>query len=241
MSSFAALPASADGAPIDGIGTPTYLVGMGSDHPGYSDPKLAINRVYTKKGDAGKTALVGGQRVDKDDLRIEAYGTVDELIATIGAARQSVLEASVAPPSEGLVQLAATLLRVQHELFNLGSLLATLPEDLHPKQPRVGAADVAALEREMDRLGAPLEPLRSFVLPGGGRANTDLHMARTICRRAERRTVALARASETDPWAVTYLNRLSDALFVWSRWVVAELGESETLWQPNQASSGSPG
>ena len=204
-----------------------------SDEGGYNDPKLAINRVYTKKGDAGKTALVGGQKVDKDATRIEAYGTVDELNAFVGVARESLLETR----SEALGDLSTTLLRVQHELFNLGSILATLPEDVHPKQPRVGALDITALEEDMDRLNAELEPLRSFVLPGGHRAAADLHVCRTVCRRAERAVVRLARDESVDPLAIAYLNRLSDAFFVWSRWVPKKLGIGEILWQPNVASS----
>ena len=213
----------------------------------YSDPKLAINRVYTRKGDDGTTALVGGQRVAKNDPRIEAYGTVDELNAVVGMARVTLLEAD----DEALSELAGVLLRVQHELFNLGSILATLPQDQHPEQPRVTSADIAALEADMDQRNAELESLRSFVLPGGCRANAELHLARTVCRRAERLCLPQLRpshagsapptgaAADSDADAFRYLNRLSDALFVWSRWVSAKLGVEETLWQPNVASSGS--
>ena len=209
------------------------------DEKAFGEVRLAINRVYTKKGDAGATSLVGGQKVQKDDPRIEAYGTVDELNAYVGAARQSCAEALVQRgASVALERLARTLLRVQHELFNLGSLLATLPEDVHPKQARVTDADVVALEAEMDRDNAELAPLRSFVLPGGSRLNTDLHVARTVCRRAERLVVSLAAATEVDPVAVRYLNRLSDALFVWSRAAARALEHAEVLWEPNQSSSG---
>lgn len=207
----------------------------------FHDPHVSINRVYTKKGDKGETSLVGGQKVQKDDARIEAYGTVDELNSVIGAARVSALESSstAGPPADELAALAQVLLRVQHELFNLGSLLATLPEDLRPGQPRVTEKDVAALEREMDAAGEKLPGLRSFVLPGGTRLNTDLHLARTVCRRAERCAVELARTAEVDPVAVRYLNRLSDALFVWSRLACAAAGASEVLWAPNAGASGS--
>ena len=205
---------------------------MSDDSGGYSDPKVAINRVYTRKGDSGQTALVGGQKVPKNDLRIDAYGTVDELNAYVGAARQTLLESAATTP------LARKLLRVQHELFNLGSILATLPEDVHPKQPRVTNADVEALEKDIDESNDSLPALRSFVLPGGHRANTDLHIARTVCRRAERLCVALAKQADVDEAAIAYLNRLSDALFVWSRYATALLGVDETLWEPNQATSG---
>jgi cob(I)alamin adenosyltransferase len=197
----------------------------------YNEPRLALNRIYTKRGDAGETALVGGQRVPKDAIRIEAYGTVDELNAFLGLAGMSCSEETRLQP------LGQILLRVQHELFNLGSLLATLPADVHPKQPRVTDADVEQLEREIDAMNEGLPPLRSFVLPGGSRLNAELHAARTICRRAERLTVSLAREEQVPPEAIRYLNRLSDALFVWSRWANHVLGLPEVLWEPNRAAS----
>ena len=198
--------------------------------PKFDEPRIALNRIYTKTGDRGETHLAGGQRVPKDSLRIECYGTVDELNAFVGMACVS---------AEELIQeLAAILRRVQHELFNLGSILATLPQDVHPKQARITSAEIEQLEKEIDRMNAPLAPLRSFVLPGGSRLNTELHACRTICRRAERLAVSLAREEETPPEAVQYLNRLSDAFFVWSRWVNHRLGVAEVLWQPNKAASG---
>jgi cob(I)alamin adenosyltransferase len=211
----------------------------GPPAPVFNEPRLAINRVYTRHGDGGRTRLVGGQEVPKDDARIEAYGTVDELNAFVGVARQSLAEALAGAPgaAERLAQLGDVLARVQHELFNLGSILATLPEDVHPRQPRVTSVEVAALEAEMDRCQAELAPLRSFVLPGGCRLNADLHVARTVCRRAERRAVELARDAPVDPEAIRYLNRLSDAFFVWSRWASHLLGAPEVLWEPNRAAS----
>ncbi|MBZ5586278.1 MAG: cob(I)yrinic acid a,c-diamide adenosyltransferase [Acidobacteriia bacterium] len=204
----------------------------------FDEPRLAINRVYTRRGDAGETGLAGGQRVPKDAPRIEAYGTVDELNSFIGVARATLDEIGAAE----LGSLAAILLRVQHELFNLGSALATLPQDIHPKQARVTGAEVAQLEREMDRMNRDLPPLRSFVLPGGSRLNAELHVCRTVCRRAERACVTLARAEQAaPPEAVRYLNRLGDALFVWSRWVSHITGAPETLWEPNQSASGLAG
>ena len=200
----------------------------------FNEPRLALNRIYTKSGDKGETNLVGGQRVRKDDPRIEAFGSVDELNAFIGLARVSCQEAA----ERRLEALAAILLRVQHELFNLGSILATRPEDVHPKQPRVTDAEVEQLEREIDASNAELAPLRSFVLPGGTRVNAELHAARTICRRAERLLTGLARREEVPGETIRYLNRLSDALFVWSRWANYALGAAEVLWEPNQASSG---
>ena len=196
----------------------------------FDEPRLAINRVYTRQGDRGETGLVGGQRVPKDSPRIEAYGTVDELNTFVGAARATI----AADPR--LARLAAILLRVQHELFNLGSILATLPEDVHPRQPRVTDVEVAQLEKEMDAMNADLPPLRSFVLPGGSRVDAELHIARTVCRRAERALIALGRVEEVPPETIRYLNRLSDAFFVWARWAARTSGADETLWEPNQPS-----
>jgi len=161
------------------------------DDKPYSAPRIALNRIYTRTGDAGQTGLAGGQRVAKDSPRIEAYGTVDELNAFLGIAAISCSEQVEAEPRTAV--LLSILRRVQHELFNLGSILATLPGDVHPKQARVTEAEVAQLEREIDAMNEDIEPLRSFVLPGGTRLNAELHAARTICRRAERLLVALAR------------------------------------------------
>jgi cob(I)alamin adenosyltransferase len=209
-----------------------------SDQP-FEAPRLAINRVYTRQGDRGETGLAGGQRVPKDGPRISAYGTVDELNAFVGAARVTAVE--MAPTTQEMASFGKILLRVQHELFNLGSILATLPEDVHPKQARVTDADVAQLEFEMDQMNEDLQPLRSFVLPGGCRLNAELHVCRTVCRRAERDLVALSRIEAVPPETIRYLNRLSDALFVWSRWASHMTLALETVWEPNQATSGRSG
>jgi cob(I)alamin adenosyltransferase len=201
----------------------------------FDDPRVALNRIYTKRGDTGETSLAGGQRVLKDSLRIEAYGTVDELNSFAGLANVSCQEQCGQDPRMGL--LAAILRRVQHELFNLGSILATRPEDVHPKQARITMAEIEQLEREIDAMNEDLPSLRSFVLPGGTRLNAELHVARTVCRRAERLVVALAREEPVPPEAVQYLNRLSDAIFVWSRWANFVLHVPELLWDPNQAAS----
>jgi cob(I)alamin adenosyltransferase len=196
----------------------------------FDPPRLALNRIYTKAGDQGETHLAGGQRVSKDSPRIECYGTVDELNAFTGMAAISA--------AESVPALVPILRRVQHELFNLGSILATQPADVHPNQARVTEAEIRQLEIEIDRMNAALAPLRSFVLPGGTRLNTELHACRTICRRAERLAVTLAREEQIPPETIQYLNRLSDAFFVWSRWVNHELGVPEVLWEPNQSASG---
>jgi cob(I)alamin adenosyltransferase len=205
-------------------------------HEHFDEPRLAINRVYTRRGDQGETSLAGGQRVAKDGPRIEAYGAVDELNACIGAAR--ALAEEMTDRNGRLWPLVPPLLRIQHELFNLGSILATLPEDVRPNQARITGTEVAQLEREMDRMNADLPPLGSFVLPGSGRLNAALHVCRTVCRRAERVTVSLARVESVPPEAIHYLNRLSDALFVWSRWASHCDSQEETLWDPNCSASG---
>lgn len=196
----------------------------------FDAPRIALNRIYTKTGDQGQTHLAGGQRVAKDSLRIQCYGTVDELNAFVGMA--GVSAADSAP------ELASILRRVQHELFNLGSILATQPQDVHPKQARITSAEILQLEQEIDRMNADLVPLRSFVLPGGSRLNTELHACRTICRRAERIAVSLAREEDIPPETIQYLNRLSDAFFVWSRWANHIADIPEVLWEPNQSASG---
>lgn len=198
----------------------------------FNEPRLAINRIYTKRGDSGETSLVGGQRTSKDALRIECFGTVDELNSFTGMACFAAQREAVLAPLAGILQ------RVQHELFNLGSILATLPEDVHPRQPQTTPSDIEQLEREIDSMNANLPKLRSFVLPGGTEINSLLHVCRTVCRRAERLCVSLAREDSAPPLAVQYLNRLSDAFFVWSRWANVQLGANEVLWQPNEASAG---
>ncbi len=203
----------------------------------YKDPSISLNRIYTKSGDKGTTRLVNGRQIPKDDLKIEAYGTVDELDAFVGMACVSARE--LAATSTDMGRLADVLVRVQHELFNLGSILATDPAEIQPKQARVTEADVAQLEAEIDEMNADLDRLPSFVLPGGCRLNTELHVCRTVCRRAERIVIALSRKEDVPEDAVRYLNRLSDAFFVWSRWVCKQLGSEEVLWQPNQGASGS--
>jgi cob(I)alamin adenosyltransferase len=201
----------------------------------YNEPRLTLNRIYTRTGDSGETALVSGERVPKDALRIECYGTVDELNAFVGLACQSASD--LAPATAAMGELYEILVRVQHELFNMGSVLATMPEKMMPRQPRITEQEISALESEIDRFNATLPALKSFVLPGGSRLNAELHVCRTVCRRAERLAVALTREGGVDPISVRYLNRLSDALFVYSRWANHLLDVNEVLWQPNRAAS----
>jgi len=189
-----------------------------------------LSRIYTKTGDKGQTALVGGKMVSKDSPRIEAYGTIDELNAILGLVRKANREE--AGPDSAKARIDAIMQRAQNELFNLGSLLATLPEDLSDQQPRIEARHVEALEHDIDELNEQLPPLRSFTLPGGGWVSSYLHLARTVCRRAERVIVHLASSEAVDAECVRYVNRLSDALYVIGRWNVRERGETEPLWTP---------
>jgi len=193
-------------------------------------PKLT--RIYTRTGDDGTTGLVGGQRVKKNSLRIETYGTVDELSSAIGIAR-SALRSSLETHARA-ARLDAWLAWTQDVLFNLGSDLATLPKNRWEGMPLIDAGDVKALERAIDEAQADLEPLANFILPGGSYAGAHLHLARTICRRAERLLLTLREEEpEISKETQQYLNRLSDALFVWSRWINAEFNELEYLWNPN--------
>jgi cob(I)alamin adenosyltransferase len=190
---------------------------------------IRITRVYTRTGDTGDTALVGGRRVPKDAPRIEAYGTVDELNAVIGLAR--VFNAERPRRGKAHRWLDEVLRRIQNELFDLGSELATPGDAVYEGMFRVSAREVTALEALIDRCQKDLAPLKSFVLPGGGRVGGFLHQARTVCRRAERRILALSRVEPLGEWPLKYVNRLSDLLFVLSRWVGAKLGETEYLWE----------
>lgn len=190
---------------------------------------IRITRVYTRRGDAGETDLVGGARVAKDSPRIEAYGTLDELNAAIGLARAT--NAAEGRRHRACRELDGILRRLQNELFDLGGELATPAAALRPGMFRVGAAEVEALERLMDRCQKDLTPLRSFVLPGGGRISAALHVARTVCRRAERDVLRLMRHEDIGAWPLAYVNRLSDLLFVLARWVGHHLKEAEFLWE----------
>ncbi|HET7873964.1 MAG TPA: cob(I)yrinic acid a,c-diamide adenosyltransferase [Methylomirabilota bacterium] len=190
---------------------------------------ISITRVYTRLGDKGETALVGGKRVAKDSPRIVAYGTIDELNAIVGLAR--TFNAERLDEGEHHRQLDEMLRRIQNELFDLGSELATPPDAEYEGMFKMGEPQVTALERLMDQCQEDLEPLRSFTLPGGGRVNAFLHQARTVCRRAEREVLKLSRAEPLNEWALRYVNRLSDAFFVLSRWAAKRMGEKEYLWE----------
>lgn len=189
---------------------------------------VRLNKIYTRTGDNGTTGLVSGQRRSKSDLRVEAYGSVDETNAFVGLARQQTAE---------MTELDAMLMRIQNDLFDLGADLAT-PEtgEKPPYEPlRIIAAQVERLEGEIDRLNAELEPLRSFVLPAGSAAAAALHAARTVARRTERQMVALAdmEGEAVSREAIAYINRLSDFLFVAARWT-NDKGRADVLWVPGK-------
>lgn len=182
---------------------------------------VRITKVYTRQGDQGETRLAGGQTLTKDHARIEAYGTVDELSSAIGVA----LAAGVEP------QGAEILARVQNDLFHLGSDLAVREEDKAKfPVPTIEERHVSALEAWIDELNSELPPLENFVLPGGSPGGANLHVARCVCRRAERRLVTLRRKEAVPAYALRYLNRLSDLLFVLARWQNRRLGAQESIW-----------
>jgi cob(I)alamin adenosyltransferase len=195
-----------------------------------------LTRIYTRTGDDGTTGLVGGQRLPKNAPRIEAFGTIDELSSAIGVARAELDEVRRGRAIDQALaytvadELDAWLAWVQDELFNIGSRLATLPVDRRNAIPSVHTEDVRALERAIDRAQHEIAPLANFIHPGGSRAGAAFHLARTIARRAERLIVGLADEGDADPTIIHFLNRLSDALFVWARWINHALGLPEHLW-----------
>jgi len=190
---------------------------------------ISITRVYTRTGDKGTTALVGGKRVPKDSPRITAYGTIDELNAVLGLARVFNEERLAEGEKHGW--LDEVFRRLQNQLFDLGSELATPDDAVYEGMFRIGDAEVKELEALMDRCQKDLEPLKSFTLPGGGRISGFLHQCRTVCRRAEREILALSRVEPIGEGPLRYVNRLSDVFFVLSRWVGKHLGETEYLWE----------
>ena len=181
-------------------------------------------KIYTKTGDQGMTGLFGGKRVSKDDLRIEAYGTVDELNAYLGLLRDQPVNA----------HRQDFLIQIQDRLFTIGSMLATEPGNQKVKIPVLSEGDGNVLEDDIDAMEDALEPMRSFVLPGGHLSISFGHVARTVCRRAERYVIRLRQVEEVDPLIIQYLNRLSDYLFVLCRKMAAELNVKETPWTPRK-------
>ena len=189
---------------------------------------IRITKVYTRHGDKGQTHLVGGRRVAKDDPRIESYGTIDELNSILGIVRACNDAATPTPATKRLDQI---LRQVQNELFDLGSELATPPDAVWEGMIRIGPEQIKVLERTIDECQADLAPLKSFILPGGGSIAAFLHQARTVCRRAERDILRLMHREPIGESVLGYVNRLSDLLFVLSRWMSRAQGEPEYLWE----------
>ena len=190
---------------------------------------MRITKVYTRTGDAGKTRLAGGQQIWKDSLRVDAFGVVDELNSSLGVVR--VFNNEKIGSYAHAASLENDLKWVQNKLFDLGGILATAPGQTFPNMPQVRVEDATRLERMIDVCQKDLAPLKEFILPGGGKVSGLLHQTRTICRRAERLCVRLMREEPVDPVIIKFLNRLSDALFVWARWVAKTQGEAEFLWE----------
>jgi cob(I)alamin adenosyltransferase len=190
---------------------------------------VRITKVYTRTGDRGETGLVGGKRVAKDSLRVEAYGAIDEVNSIIGLAR--AFNADKLDQGEAHRYLDQVLAKIQDELFDLGSELATPEDAAYAGMYRVGAAEVKRIEETIDHCQKDLAPLPSFILPGGGKIGAFLHQCRTVCRRAEREILRLSRAEDLSEWPLKYVNRLSDLFFVLARWVAKQAGEKEALWQ----------
>ena len=198
----------------------------------YKDPTITISKVYTKTGDCGKTSIVGGQKVLKSNIRINAFGEIDELNSVVG-----ICVEELKLQKYDFSKLIQSLHRVQNDLFNLGTILATEPEDMVASMPRITLEDIQVLENEIDLANKNLANLNSFVLPGGSKINAFLHLARTVCRRCERVCCGLYEEEKIDKVVISYLNRLSDAFFVWSRSVAESLNHDEHTWNPNKGSS----
>ena len=179
-------------------------------------------KIYTKTGDAGTTSLFGGKRVSKADLRIDTYGTVDEVNSWIGVVRDQ-------PVNE---KRKDVLIEIQDRLFTIGSILATEPGNTKVKIPSLAETDITLLEKEIDAMDRELPPMRSFVLPGGNQSVSFCHVTRTVCRRAERLTIALNSQEQIDALVIKYLNRLSDYLFVLARKMALQLKVEDTPWKP---------
>jgi len=194
---------------------------------------MRITKVYTRTGDRGNTRLVGGTSTRKDAPRIEAYGTVDELNSVVGLVRTWNLRSEAdGAPKAAIERLDTMLARIQNDLFNVGSDLATPADSRWEGMYRVGDADVTRLEEWIDALNADLPPLKEFILPGGGLVGAHFHQARTVCRRGERRVLTLMNLEDNvGDGALRYLNRLSDYFFVAGRWAAKALGEDEFLWE----------
>ncbi len=193
---------------------------------------VKINKIYTKTGDKGTTRLVGGNPIPKNHPRVEAYGTIDELNSIVGIVRYFNSQRTESLRKE---KFDVILEEIQQRLFDLGSQLATDPsyKSKMPNPPKIDKKQIQWLEQVIDAMNENLNPLNSFILPGGGALNSFLHQCRTVCRRAERNIISLNQQEEISPEIISFINRLSDAFFVFSRWLSETQGEREILWKPN--------
>ena len=195
----------------------------------YNKPKISINKVYTKSGDGGDTYIVGGHKVSKSSLRIESFGIIEELVSSFG----SCIVIIAALNDVKVILISNYLHRLQHELFNLGNMLSTLEKDYSASMPQVNEADLEYMEKIIDEINVNLPSLDSFVLPGGSELNVRFHQARTLCRRCERTIISLSKKEEINSIIIPYINRLSDLLFVLSRWANIYFNKEENTWNPN--------
>ena len=201
----------------------------------YKEPKISISKVYTKSGDKGETHLIGGIKVSKDDIRVIAYGEVDELNVIIGLI---LFHLKKYPKIENFKYLLTRLSSIQNELFNLGTVLAAVGSALPTNSPKIQNEDISILENDIDNMNTVLKPLESFVLPGGNQLTLQIHYSRVVCRRAERSlATVIKKYPDVDINVLKYLNRLSDYLFVLGRWISKYMNIEEKLWSPNNISS----
>jgi len=201
----------------------------------FRDPEINISKVYTKSGDKGKTYLIGGEKVSKDDIRVIAYGDVDELNVHIGICSNFLKNS---PNSKDFSYFIERLTSIQNELFNLGTILAATGSEMSADLPRVTQEDIHNLEQDIDKMNEALDPLDSFTLPGGNEVVLAFHQARVVCRRSERNIVTVINQfSKLDDLTLIYANRLSDYLFVLGRVVSSILSCDEELWSPNNITS----
>ena len=201
----------------------------------FKEPKINISKVYTKSGDKGKTHLIGGEKVPKSDMRVSAYGEIDELNVSIGVC-SNILKNSV--KSKDFTYFIQRLTSIQNELFNLGTMLAATGSSNLNDLPRVTPEDVRQIEIDIDSMNEALDPLNSFILPGGTEIGLSFHKARVVCRRAERAiSSVISDYPDLEEVALIYINRLSDYLFVLGRLVLKLLDIKEELWSPNNVTS----
>ena len=198
----------------------------------YNNPNITISKVYTKKGDKGKTELIGKKNVYKNDVRVKAYGELDELNAIVGGCCQKLSE--IQSKDIKLKALAETMIVVQNEIFNLGNMLATVDDAILENMPQVNQRTLKNLEESINFYNKKLPNLSSFVLPGGSEINIWLNLARVVCRRCERTIIELHKKEPVSDIILQYINRLSDAFFVWGRWANLNLNIDEKLWNPNK-------